>query len=102
MQIDGVAITDITTIEYYIGTGGIDKGFVSVDKFGTRDTSASERVEFYNDESEFCQNLHAHLINPISLNALKAACNVETIEMTENSASVKLFVEGIKTDISRN
>jgi hypothetical protein len=95
-EIEGVVISDINTIEYYMEIGQIHEGMISIDKFGEKDTSAAKLVKLYNNESEFCKNFQSHLVNPISLNALKSASRIEVIEMTEQSAQTKLFAEGIK------
>lgn len=95
-SIEDVPCMDINSLMHYINEGAIDKGLVSEDSYGKIDTSKAQRIVYYKDEKEFCQNLHKHLSNPISINSTKELCNWEMIELTAKNFPTIVFVESVK------
>jgi hypothetical protein len=95
-SMEDVPCLDINSLMHYINEGAIDKGLVKIDSYDRIDTSNAQRVVYYKDEKEFCQNLNKHLSEPVSVNSLKELCSWEMIELTGKNFSPSVFVESIK------
>lgn len=78
--IDGVPVTEISFLENYISKGGIDDGLISIDRNG-KDTTNTTRINFYENEKEFCENFSKYLANPIIIEKLKGCCEWEELEV---------------------